>query len=96
MRFGNSNRFLGISLALLIALVSALSAAHLNAHQTPDTVSIEDCLELHATGLDSAIVELESPHFAEPPFNQVIQVPVYSPVIRNHFRPQPRGPPTYS
>ena len=96
MKFGNNNRFLGIILALLIALVSALSAVHLNAHQTPDTASIEDCLALHTTGLDLAIVEVERPDFVEPPFNQIIQMPVYSPVIRNHFRPQPRGPPTYS
>jgi len=96
MRFGNNNRFLGLSLVLLIALVSALSAAHLNAHQKPDTVSIEDCLALHTTGLDSAIVEFERPDFVEPPFNQIIEIPVYSPVIRNHYLPQPRGPPTDS
>lgn len=96
MRFGNYNKFLSITLALIIALVSALSAAHLNAHQTPDTVSIEDCLALHATALDSAIDEIEYLGSVEPRLTQKIQILAYFPVIGNFFRLKPRGPPVLS
>mgnify|MGYP006921595871 CR=1 FL=1 len=87
------NRLLSLTLVLIVALVSVLSAAHLSAHQTPDSSSFEDCLALHTTGLDSAFTESKPTHFQLPKPQQQYQLADYRPAVAPYFRLGPRAPP---
>lgn len=93
MSVRRDNRILSLTLVLIVALVSALSAAHLSAHQTPDSSSFENCLALHATGLDSAFTEPANIHFQLPKPEQRYQLSDYRPTVAPYFRPGPRAPP---
>jgi len=89
-------RALGLALALVVALASALSAAHLSAHHTLDVGSIEDCLSLHTTGLDTAWIEPADATLSLPIAETGYPLTDYRPTAPSHFRPRSRAPPQLS
>ncbi len=91
----NKTRFLALSLALLLACASALSASHLPAHQSSDSHVEETCLALHTVGLDAADLDSGKGQAASPVTVWRCELAVFQPHIRSFIRPSTRAPPFF-